>query len=379
MNFMDKNRPIISVLMPVHNGADFLEESVESILSQTFCNFELIISDDGSTDCTSQMLKNFAETDSRVRLSRNYSRQGVSSTLNQAARLARGSLLARMDADDWSCRNRFEVQLEKFEENPDLAICGSNVIHGDEEMRPLFRTVLPKSDWDIRCAALFENPFAHPSVMIKAEVFRQVGGYDEQYSTSQDYELWIRLLSRGQGCNSSVPLVMVRRHRGSISYQKYHLQLENTAKIQKRYSKDWLGISEWQCSRYRDIHRYLYREAAASVIAPSRGGIPIRDALAILSRLEQRFPENANARLNFEVIGRCIWSAFRKPRDFDKVHEVFLLVLRRPISSFQGLLHLVRAASKRREFFESLCTPFFLKTHCAGKVNKESGRSQGAR
>ena len=183
---MGHQAPTVSVLMPVHNGASFLEVSVNSILAQTVGDFELIIVDDGSTDKAPIILSSLAAKDSRIRLLHNSSRQGISVSLNQAARLACGPLIARMDADDWAHETRFSLQIDAFRQAENLVLCGSNAAHVDEQMRPLFHTVVPVSDWDIRCSALFENPFAHPSVMMRAEAFHRAGGYNEEFSTTQD-------------------------------------------------------------------------------------------------------------------------------------------------------------------------------------------------
>jgi len=344
---MSVKPPVVSVLMPVYNGADFVETSVSSILAQTFKDFELIIADDGSTDKTPDILNQLANKDRRIRLIRNNKCEGISTILNYAATFAQGMLFARMDADDWASQSRLELQVSTFHQNKKLVLCGSNVTHVDEHMRRIFHTVLPLSDWDIRCTALFENPFAHPSIMMCANAFRRVGGYNQSLSTTQDYELWIRLFDQGEVCNLSSPLIKMRRHVQSVSSRMRLEQLDRTAEIQDNYAAQWIGLVDWDVSRYRNISQRLYSGLPSrSLDQPSRVRT-IPDALAILKRLKKRYPNKDNIWITSYVVGRCIWSAFRMPRELDNIVQVIDLIVRQPIVSTRGVLRLFIAALRR--------------------------------
>tara|TARA_Y100001960_G_scaffold224996_1_gene235594 strand:- start:3693 stop:4745 length:1053 start_codon:yes stop_codon:yes gene_type:complete len=343
---MGSQVPTVSVLMPVLNGERFVEGAVNSILLQTFDDFELIIGDDGSTDKTLEIISRLAANDSRIRVIHNSSCQGISKTLNEAASQARGSLIARMDSDDWAHEARLSLQIGVFHQAKDLVLCGSNATHVDEQMQPLFNTVLPVSDWDIRCAALFENPFAHPSVMMRAEPFHRVGGYNEELSTTQDYDLWIRLLAQGEVRNLSESLLKMRRHDQSVSALMHKVQAERTAEVQRDYAKQWIGIYDWHQSRYQNISRHLYRGPDHSVQSVPSGARAVLDSATLTASVKKRYPKRTSNWLHGYILGRCIFSAVRRPVDYEKIVGVIGLVFRNPRMSFWGLVQLAHAALK---------------------------------
>ena len=345
---MGHQTPTVSVLMPVHNGASFLEVSVNSILAQTVSDFELIIVDDGSIDQTPIILSSLAAKDSRIRLLHNSSRQGISVALNQAARLACGPLIARMDADDWAHESRFASQIEAFQRSAGLVVCGSNATHVDEQMRPLFHTVLPLSDWDIRCATLFENPFAHSAVMMQADAFRRIGGYNEDFPTTQDYELWTRLMAHGEVRNLEDSLIKLRRHCASVSAHQHDEQSARTAEVQRDYARKWLGKPDWHESRYFNIRRHLYRGPCGSVNSFLSGSSAVRDSVKLSLRVKKRYPNKNSSWLRRYILGRCIFSILRRPVDLAKILSILSLVICRPVPCIQGVTQLVRAALQSR-------------------------------
>jgi len=345
---MGSQAPAVSVLMPVHNGARFVETSVNSILVQTFDDFELIIGDDGSTDQTPEILCALATKDPRIRLMHNSTRQGISATLNKAVRQARGALIARMDADDWSHQTRFALQIAAFHQTTALVLCGSNAAHVDEQMRPLSQTVLPTSDWDIRCVALFENPFNHSSVMMRAEAFHRAGGYNEEFSTTQDYELWVRVLPYGEVRNLKESLVKMRRHDESVSALMHQVQSERTGEVQRDYARQWLGINDWDQSRYRNIRRHLYRGPSYPVSSVRSGEHAILDSAALMARVQKCYPKRKSVWLQGYISGRCILSALRRPIDRRKIASVIGLTAHDPGVCLRGLGQLTQAALKSR-------------------------------
>ena len=343
---MGSQVPAVSVLMPVHNGERFVEGAVNSILLQTFDDFELIIGDDGSTDQTPEIISRLAAKDQRIRLIHNTRCQGISKTLNKAARQARGPLIARMDSDDWAHETRFSLQIGAFKQAANLVLCGSNAAHVDEQMRPHFHTVLPASDWDIRCAALFENPFAHPSVMMRTKAFHRAGGYNEEFSTTQDYDLWIRLFAQGEVRNLGESLLKMRRHDQSVSALMHQTQSERTAEVQQDYAKQWIGIADWHQSRYQNIRGHLYRGSDCPGHSARSGACAVLDSAALTASVKKCYPERKSDWLQGYILGRCIFSALRRPVDYDKIVAVLELVSRNPIMSFRGLVQLTRAAFK---------------------------------
>jgi len=345
---MGHEPPVVSVLMPVHNGAAFLEVAVNSILAQTVGDFELIIVDDGSTDKTPIILSSLATKDSRIKLLHNSSRQGISVALNQAVRLACAPLIARMDADDWAHESRFALQIESFQRSAGLVLCGSNATHVDEQMRPLFHTVLPLSDWDIRCATLFENPFAHSAVMIKADALHRIGGYNEGFSTTQDYELWARLMAHGEVRNLEDSLIKLRRHCASVSVHQHDEQSARTAEVQRDYAGKWLGIPDWHESRFLNIRRHLYRGPRGSVTSFLSGSSAVGDSVKLVLRVKKCYPNKNSSWLRRYILGRCIFSMLRRPVDLAKIFSILGLAICHPVPCIQGVAQLVRAGLQSR-------------------------------
>ena len=225
--------PLISVAMPVYNGDRFLAKAISSILAQTFADFELIIIDDGSTDSSFQVSREYQERDARIRLISRESR-GLSTTLNEIIDLARGKWIARMDSDDISLPHRFERQLEWLEQTG-ADICGSWVkFFGLAHKRILKH---PQTDDAIKMALLFGCPFAHPTVMMKSELARQLR-YDDAWETCQDYDLWERA-ARAKWQMTNVPevLLLYRQHEAQISAAKSAKQQDLTQKIRRRYGQ----------------------------------------------------------------------------------------------------------------------------------------------
>ena len=211
--------PRVSVLLAVHNGADYLPAAIDSILGQTFTDFELLIVDDASTDATPSVIG--ACRDPRVRVVRNDTNLGLTRSLNRGLALARGALVARQDADDVSHRERLGKQARFLDAHPEVAVLGAQARYIDGRGRTTGASPWPKSTGAlaIRWQLLFDGPFIHSSVMFRTAVVRDtLGGYDERFVTSQDFELWSRVGARGlEMRNLPDTLVDFRLHGQSAS------------------------------------------------------------------------------------------------------------------------------------------------------------------
>ncbi len=217
---MSKLAPSISVVMSVYNGANYLQESVESILAQTFTNFEFIIINDGSTDNTWEILTKYADQDKRIILIQNKENIGLTKSLNKGIELAHGEYVARQDADDISLPERFEKQVVLLE-HPEIVLVSCNLESINSEghstgklERACDRDLVP---WYL----LFYNRLAgHSQVVFKRETIRSLGGYCENRRYSQDYELWCRLGKVGKIAVLPEVLLQQRIHSKSISVEK---------------------------------------------------------------------------------------------------------------------------------------------------------------
>lgn len=198
------SNPLISVLLPVHNGANFIEECLLSLLVQTIDNFEIIVVDDGSTDASVEIIKSFK--DPRINLILNQQNQGITKSLNKALRAASGYWIARQDVDDFSLSKRFELQLDFLEKNSKVGLLGCSCFVSNR--KGIFNEVFnyPSRDASIRIALPHYNPFVHGSVIMNRELLTSLDGYDEEFRYAQDYELWSRMVERTSFANLSEPL-----------------------------------------------------------------------------------------------------------------------------------------------------------------------------
>jgi len=211
--------PRVSVAMAVYNGERYLREAIESILGQTFGDFEFLIIDDGSTDRTSDIIRSYE--DSRICLVQNERNQGVTPSLNRGLRLARGEFIARQDADDISEPERFERQIAFMDANPDVALLATQFTGIDSEGTRWKGWPIPIPHDEIRWRLLFGTPLIHTSVMLRREpVLRYVGFYNEELVKAQDFEYWHRITGKLRARSLNEPLVRYRIHRERVSDNK---------------------------------------------------------------------------------------------------------------------------------------------------------------
>lgn len=217
---MSKNSksPLISVVMPVYNSAKYLPLAIESILHQTYTNFEFIIIDDGSTDTSWKIINRYSRQDKRIKTQRNALNLGICRTLNYGLSLAKGKYVARMDGDDWSYPDRLFRQVSFMKSHPKVVICGGNIQVCDRDLKILNHRSYPISNREIRQKILRMNPFAHPVTMYQRETAIKVGGYNEKLFTVEDYDLYFRLGNYGKFANLPATLLKLRIRHDSISY-----------------------------------------------------------------------------------------------------------------------------------------------------------------
>lgn len=230
--------PVVTVLMAVHNAAQFLTEAIDSVLRQTFEDFEFLVVDDGSTDTTAALLS--ACTDARLRVIRRAHNGGLSAALNIGIAEARGDLLARMDGDDVSAPQRLERQVAYMREHPEVLLLGTGCVRMDAAGRPFERIQYPTDAPVLQERLLAGNQFCHPSVMMRTQVVRLLGGYRALAGgAAQDYDLWLRIAEQGEIANLPDVLLRYRIHEGQVSVsklvrQRQAAQLYRTLALQRR-------------------------------------------------------------------------------------------------------------------------------------------------
>jgi glycosyltransferase involved in cell wall biosynthesis len=227
------NAPKISVITPVLNGERFLFSAIESILNQTFGDFEVLIIDDGSTDGTPEVIEQLKKSDPRIRSYRTEG-LGVAPASNLGIRKAKGEFIAKVDADDLTLPDRFEKQIRFFSNNPDCVVVGGQCELIDDVGRPLGPMPLP-TDHDAIDALLLGgrgSAILQPCAMFRTDAIRQVGMYDESLYLAEDHDLFLKLGEVGKLANLPDVLVYFRKHPTSITgLEPLRVAAPRTAKV----------------------------------------------------------------------------------------------------------------------------------------------------
>lgn len=213
----------ITILMSVYNSQKYIEQSIISILDQTFVNFEFIIINDGSTDSSFEKIKKF--NDKRISVINNKANIGLSASLNKGIRLAKGKYIARMDADDISLPDRLEKQYKFMEQNENIGILGTGYVLIDKRGKELGEFIYPVDPIEIRWKLLTRPIFPHPTVMLRKAILLENNlFYNEEYSATQDYELWSKIINYTNGINLPEALLKYRNHENSKSKIDFNQQ-----------------------------------------------------------------------------------------------------------------------------------------------------------
>lgn len=226
--------PLISVVIPVYNSEKYLRSAVESILCQSFKNFEVIAIDDGSCDHSYQILKTLAKSDSRLRVFKNTKNRNIVYTLNRGIKLARGKYIARMDSDDIAVKNRFKIQLRYLRAHPDTIVVGSNCFTIDQNNNFIGYKRFPVSDESIKAMIFLINPMQHPTMMINRLLLpKNFSWYNKSLVHAEDLDLLFRLAKIGRVHNLKTPLLFYRLHLDSKTFKNPKDNYQDTKIIRK--------------------------------------------------------------------------------------------------------------------------------------------------
>lgn len=231
--------PRVTVLLPVYEGCEHLAAAIESILGQSFRDFELLVIDDGSSDGSADVVA--ACDDPRIRCVRNERNLGVVASLNRGLELARGELVARMDADDTSLPQRLRRQVDFLDANPEIGACGAWIVTTGRRER--VRIEYPTDAEDLRCGLLFDPAMAHPTVCLRRAWFERHGlRYDEAYTHAEDYDLWRRATACFPLSNLGEVLLRYRVHDASVTRRYRAEQQASVERIHRELLAE-LGLS----------------------------------------------------------------------------------------------------------------------------------------
>lgn len=253
-------QPRVSVVMPTYNVAAYVEAATESILQQTFTDFELIIIDDGSTDDTWAVLERLAAQDPRIRLERNSANRGISYSRNRGTELAYGEYIAVMDHDDISMPDRLEKQVAYLDAHPEVGVVGGALrfLYG-ETLGPV-RT-FPVTPGLIAWTMCFDIPAWHPTCMLRRCTLVAVGGYSLEYVVSNDHDLWFRISRQTRLANLPDIMLHYRRHNGNFSGRANPQLKHETLNIAQRAIEAEIGAQ----LTLSEVRRLLYGVRSPSV------------------------------------------------------------------------------------------------------------------
>lgn len=268
-----KTKPLVSVLMPVYNGGKYLEEAIESILSQTYTNLELIICNDASTDDSKDIILKF--DDARICYIENETNQGIVVTRNRLFSVARGKYFSIMDCDDVALPEKIKLQIDFMEYHPECGICGTWAQKINDKNEVTGYIQMPLKDVYIRINLLFQSSFVQSSVVISRETLEDLS-YDSGFPVAEDYDLWERISHRTRMCNLPEFLLLYRWHGENISQQTDLLMEKKRAEIINRQLKErFAGLYD----RYGDkieehklIGTLIYRGTEAFSSALKKSG-----------------------------------------------------------------------------------------------------------
>lgn len=235
--------PLVSVLLSTHNQEKYLKEAIESILKQTYQNLEFLVVNDDSTDSTRSILQKY--NDKRLIVIANKKKLGLTKSLNRALRLSKGKYIARMDGDDISTRDRLKTQITFLEKNRDIAAVGSWAQVIDDKGRKVKIRRTPMGFKEINKEIPKLNPFIHSTLVFRAEVFKEIGPYDESFLFAQDYDLMLRITSRFKTANINKALLLYREHPKSVSSSEMAQQLKMALKARFKALRNH-DLTLWQ-------------------------------------------------------------------------------------------------------------------------------------
>ncbi len=325
--------PLISVILPVYNGAAYLAEALESLTGQTESDFECIAVDDGSTDATPDILTAHSRRDPRLRVE-TLPHRGIVAALNHGLARARGDLIARMDADDRCHPMRLALQKDFLARHPEVGLVASRAVHGGDE--PTQRGYALYTDWsntllsheEMFLNRFVESPLVHPTVMFRASVAARHGGYRDG-AFAEDYELWLRWFEAGVRMEKLPRNLLVWRDHG-----------DRISRLDQRYARDGF----FAC-KAAFLARWLHAELGGRQLVVWGAGRKTRKRMAPLT--EQGVEVHAlvdidPAKIGRVIQGRPVWPKERLPEP----GEAFVL----PFVAKRGARELIRAYLESRGY-----------------------------
>lgn len=238
---MVSSEPLVSVLMATHNGSRFITEAIDSVISQSYQNLELIIIDDASSDGVEKIVESYG--DRRIKLVSNQERLGLTKSLNKGIELSRGEYIARIDDDDiWASDQKLSRQVALMQAHPQVAVCGTQNQVINEDGQAMYKWHVALEDAQIRRLMLRRNQMVHSGVLIRRRALEEAGKYDERLRYAQDYELWMRLGLKYRFANLPDVFIKQRVNSRGVTSQNNMRQFLIFLRTAWRYRHDYPGF-----------------------------------------------------------------------------------------------------------------------------------------
>ncbi len=258
------NEPLVSVVMPAYNAEEYIGEAIESILAQTYKDFEFIIVDDGSKDRTKEIINEYTKKDNRIKVFVQEKNLGISAALNRGISEAKGKYIVRMDTDDYSYPTRIETQVNFMETHPKVVVSGAAIQICDEKLNLLHVRTYNPTDKAIRKNIFKYNPFAHPATIWRKEELITAGVYNKDLCDVEDYDLYFRVGKLGEFYNLNDILLKYRQSSKGISQTKAKRQQKLTLYIRIK------AIFEYGYKMSLSDKVYFAMQLIATVFLPAK-------------------------------------------------------------------------------------------------------------
>ncbi len=246
---MAQSIPKVSVITVTFNREQFIREAIDSVLAQTFTDWEMVIVDDASTDNTERIVKDYIDGESRIKYFKNKVNLGIAKTRNRGLELARGEYIAPLDSDDiWLDVNKLKKQVEFLEINKDYSMLGGGIMRINEKSQPIKKVLFPVYDSLIRKIILQFNPFPQSTLLYRKSVALACGGYSHNYKICDDYELWLKMGLQSKFTNIPQVLAGYRVHGGNITKTKRLTTCKEILDIvwnfKTKYPRSYIGLAK---------------------------------------------------------------------------------------------------------------------------------------
>lgn len=260
--------PKVSIILPSYNGGGYIKWAVESVLAQSYSEWEMIVIDDGSSDSTESIVKEYVDKDSKIIYFKNEVNLGIQKSLNKGIKEAKGEYIARIDDDDeWIDKDKLKEQVEFLEKNKDYVLVGTGAIVVNVEGKELFRYLLPETDQQIRSKLLSKNCFVHSSVLFRKETALKFNGYSEEENVKhlEDYDLWLKLGTIGKLANLPVWGISFMMRENSTSSKNKLEQFRKNLVLAKKFKYKYPRFIQSMILGYSRLYSYRLFNSIPSI------------------------------------------------------------------------------------------------------------------